>query len=549
MVVLLRSVPAPLGLTGGMSTLLADEPVLTLFLVAALGAVLGRVRIGGVSLGVAAVVFAGLVVSALVPGARLPDFATVLGLSIFVYAIGLVSGPALRGVLGGRGVAVVAGSTVVLVATTAVVAGVAVLVGVDGPSAAGAFAGALTNTATLASVVEGLGADAGDEAVVAFSIAYPLGMAAALLATARAGRGAVDVRDELTRVTVTVGRDDLVDVAGLVGDHRDDVTVVRIRRGGSGEDSPQDAVATADAPVRAGWTVTLLGTADAVDAVVRRAGGPRRADSFEDRKTLDFRRVWVTAQDVAGRTVGDLELPSRGGATITRVARGDVEWLAKDDTVLQLGDRVTLVAPTSRLESVAAELGDEVSRASEFDVLTFGFGVVVGLALGAVEVPVGPLTVQLGFAGGPLVVGLVLGALVRTGPLVWQLPQQASVTLRQLGLVLFLAGVGTRAGSAFVEALASPLLPRVLVLAVVAVGVPVAATLLLRRRAVGSLGGVADDRSALAGLVAGITTQPAALALAQDRAAAQDALVGYAAVFPVAMIAKIVLGQLLAAVV
>lgn len=529
-----------------MATLLADEPVLTLFLVAALGSLVGRVRIRGVSLGVAAVVFAGLAVSSVVPEAALPELVVVLGLSIFVYAVGLASGPSLRHVLRGGGGRVVLGAAAVLVATAAVVIGVAALLGLDGAAAAGAFAGALTNTPTLATVVDALGAEGGDTAVVAFSITYPLGMAVTLLATVRAMRGSAVPDEDLHRVTVTIGRD-VGDVAFLLGDEAGAVTVVRVQRGTGEVTAADDVVATPQTTLERGWTVTLLGDRDAVEAVAERAGGRRRADAFEDRRNLDFRRVWITERGVVGRTIGDLRLQAQRGATITRVARGDVEWLAADDDVLQLGDRVTLVAPTDRLEAVADELGDEVRRTSEFDVLTFGLGVVLGILLGTVPVPLGPVTLQLGFAGGPLVAGLVLGALVRTGPLLWQVPQGASTTLRQLGLVLFLAGVGTRAGPAFVEALGSPLLLQVLALGAVAIAVPVVVTLLWRRRAVASLGEVRDDASALAGLMAGITSQPAALALAEERAATQDALLGYAAVFPVAMVGKILLGQAIAA--
>lgn len=530
-----------------MATLLADEPVLTLFLVAALGSLLGRVRIRGVSLGVAAVVFAGLAVSAVVPAAALPELVVVLGLSIFVYAVGLASGPSLRHVLRGGGGSVVAGAAALLVVTAAVVVGLALVLGVDGAGAAGAFAGALTNTPTLATVVDRLGADGGDAAVVAFSITYPLGMALTLVATSLALRRAGTTNADLHRVTVTVGRDDVADVAGLLGAQAGAVTVVRVRRGTDEVGAEDDTVATPGTPLRSGWTVTLLGDHAAVETVARRAGGTRRADAFEDRRNLDFRRVWVTERGVVGRTIGDLRLAEQRGATITRVARGDVEWLATDDDRLQLGDRVTLVAPTDRLEAVAAELGDEVRRTSEFDVLTFGLGVVIGIALGTVPVPLGPVTLQLGFAGGPLVAGLVLGALVRTGPLLWQVPQSASVTLRQLGLVLFLAGVGTRAGPAFVAALGSPLLLQVLVLGAAAIAVPVLATLLLRRFALAGLGDVGDRASALAGLLAGVTSQPAALALAEERSATQDALLGYATVFPVAMVGKILLGQAIAA--
>ena len=123
-------------------------------------------------------------------------------------------------------------------------------------------------------------------------------------------------------------------------------------------------------------------------------------------------------------------------------------------------------------------------------------------------------------------------------------PQPASVTIGSSGWSCSSPG-GTRAGPAFVDAVTSPLLPRVLVLTVVAVGVPVVATVLLRTSVVRGLGG-GDPRAVLSGALAGAVTQPAALAVAEDRAPATDVLVGYAAVFPVAMVTTIVLGQLLA---
>lgn len=524
-----------------MANLLADQPILTLFVVATIGALVGRIRIGGISLGIAAVVFAGLALSAAVPGAELPEEITVLGLAIFVYAVGLASGPTLRAALRAEGRRLALLGVGLLLVTAAVAAAVALLLGIDGAATGGAYAGALTNAPTLATIVERLGSDAADRAVVAFAVAYPIGMIATLLVTARVldtGDDPADDGDEgLKRITVRV-KHHVGDVTGLLRSV-DDVEVVRIDRDG------RTVLAEPETAIEPGDEVTLLGSPDGVGHVAEHAGGQREPDAFSDRRALDFRPVLVTRHHIAGRTLNDLNLDGRHLARITRVARGDVEWLARGDTTLELGDRVTLVAPPEHLDEVAAELGDSVRGVGEVDVLTLGLGLAAGLALGLLSVPLGPVTLQLGFAGGPLIVGLVLGARVRTGPLLWQLPQPAANALRQFGLVLFLAGVGTRAGPAFVDALGSPDALRWAALGAVVVAMPLTGVWVLRDLFVAAIPGVEDKAVAVGALVAGATTQPAALALVEARGGSRSDQLGYATLFPLGMIGKVVLGQLL----
>src|SRR5205085_1330852 len=161
-----------------------------------------------------------------------------------------------------------------------------------------------------------------------------------------------------------------------------------------------------------------------------------------ERRVFDIRRILVSSRAVAGRPLDELELPQRFGAEVTRVRRGDVDLVATPDTIVELGDRVRVLAPRERLREVSAYFGDSLRRIGEIDVLTLSLGLAGGLALGLVPVPLpGGGSFELGFAGGPLLVALALGAIGRTGPLVWQLPYTANLTLRQLGTILFLAGV------------------------------------------------------------------------------------------------------------
>jgi putative transport protein len=205
-----------------------------------------------------------------------------------------------------------------------------------------------------------------------------------------------------------------------------------------------------------------------------------------------------------------------------------------------LGDRVRVLAPRSRMTEVAKFFGDSYRALAEVDVLSFGLGVAAGLVLGMIPVPLpSGGTFSLGIAGGPLIAGLVLGALGRTGVVVWQLPYSANLTLRQIGLVLFLAGVGTHSGWVFSRTIMQPGS-----LTLFACGAAI--TLLTTSLALVVGRSVLKVRPAvLFGMVAGVHTQPAVLAFANENAVDDGPNAGYAAVFPFATIAKILLAQVL----
>lgn len=173
-------------------------------------------------------------------------------------------------------------------------------------------------------------------------------------------------------------------------------------------------------------------------------------------------------------------------------------------------------------------------------MLSFGLGIALGLLLGNVtfDLP-GGVEFKLGIAGGPLVMGLVLGALNRTGPILWQLPYSANLTVRQLGVILFLAGIGTRSGWTFAETLAhGGVLTLILVGAILTAGAALLTLWIGHRVLKISLG-------TLAGILAGLQTQPAVLAFALEKAGNERPNLGYATVYPLAMLLKILIAQLL----
>jgi len=535
--------------------LLAKNPLLLLFLVAAVGYPLGRLKVRGSELGVASVLFVGLAAGALDPSLALPEIVYMLGLAIFVYTVGLSSGRAFVASLRRDGLrdSLLAAGVVALAALGA--AGLRGLLGFDRGTGAGLFSGALTNTPALAAAVESLrAANPGQtfsEPVVAYSVCYPLGVAGVVLALrlgavlwkpdlateARKLAALGAANEPLASATVEVAEDvGALSVEELVRGLRWRVIFSRYRRGDEVQlVTPETRLAKDD-------LVTVVGTAAELERVVARLGRRSEERLDLDRRAFDLRRIFVSNPEVAGRPLKDLDLAHGLGAVVTRVRRGDVDLLPSDDMRLELGDRVRVLAAVRDLPAVATFFGDSYRAASEVDILTFAAGLALGLALGMVPIPLpGGVTVSLGFAGGPLVVALLAGTLDRTAGRVWTLPFSASVALRQIGLILFLAGIGTRAGSGFLATFGGT---RGLVL----LGAGAALTFATALVALWLAHRVLKIPMSLAmGMVAGIHTQPAVLGYALERTGNDIPSLGYAATYPAATLAKLVLVQLLVA--
>lgn len=525
-----------------------EQPLLLLFAVLAVGFAAGRVRVAGAGLGVAAVLFAGLAAGAIDPRLQVPEIVSRFGLVLFVYTVGVASGPGFFASFRRRGArdAAFAGALLSLAAGLVVLAQLGL--GLSGARAAGMFAGSLTNTPALAAIIERLRAapDAAPallaDPVVAYSLCYPVGVLGVILVMAiararwanelKASRRAVALEVRSVRVlepgACTLPVEELVRRRGWR------VLFARRRRGES------VGIVRGHEPLAVGDLVTLVAESHDLARVVDEIGEPAEEQLELDRSDLDFRRVFVSEPALFGRTLSELDLLGRFGALVTRVRRGDVDVLPDGRTVLEPGDRVRVLAPRARMREVAAFFGDSYRALAEVDVLSFGLGCAAGLALGMVPVPLpGGGTFELGMAGGPLVAGLALGALGRSGPLAWQLPYSAGLTLRQIGIVLFLAGVGTRSGWVFARTLGEPGAWVLFAAGALVTVATTAAALWAGRHVLGARPDV------VLGMAAAIHTQPAALAFATDSAGDDGPNSGWAAIFPFATIAKILLAQLL----
>ncbi|MGW1024516.1 aspartate:alanine exchanger family transporter [Streptomyces sp. NPDC002577] len=518
----------------------ADNPWETLFAVITLGSLFGMVRFGPVKLGAAGVLFVGLLVGALDPdiGPAVPAGLSVFGLALYVYTVGLEAGPAFFRELRPQ-LIVMLGAVAALVITALAVGFLGNSVfGISGPFLAGGYAGIGTTTPGLAAA-QAASADP-TEPATGYAIGYPLAVIVTIMFVAAiAGRRNWPSRrdpgeglpDRLVTRTVLVTRPtEWARVPG-VAERRLLASAIRSRDGATSVAHSLDQLAAGD-------QLVLVGGPDEVEAGAKALGEYAPDHLLDRRDTVDYRRILLTNPDLAGRTVGELDLEGRFGAMASRVRRGDVDLLAHGGLLLQLDDRVRVVMPRERATEVTNLLGDTEAKVSEVSAVSLGLGLALGFLIGIPSLTIGGTTLSLGTAAGPLLVAMVLGWRRRTGPLVWTLPTRANVTLRQIGLLVFLACVGLTSGYSFRRDAFSlfglKLLVVLLIGAVVSYALLVVACRLL-----------GQSRERTMGLLAGYVGNPAITAYANSRVTDSRVNTGYSTLFALAILVKIVCIQLI----
>ncbi len=525
-----------------------SEPLL-LFFVVGLGYLIGKIKIRGFSLGISAVLFLGLFVGSWRPEGseplRISTEISEVGLILFVYVVGVSSGAGFFDSFKKRGLPfnLIVSICLVLGAVFALFAGR--FLGLSIGQIAGVYCGGLTNTPALAAVTEAIkitGEHSSADPAVGYTIAYPYAVIFGIVAfnifhglfSKRRGpdsgqSSALVVRNyQVTNPAVcdkTVGEMRVRDRTGLM--------ISRIRH--------KDGVVIPNkyTILHEGDVLTAVGSREDIDKAVEFFGSESQERLDESRRDIDFLRILVSRRSLVGKTITELDLARRFQSQVTRLRRADVEIVPSPDTALEWGDRLMVVAPHSQVKAVSDFFGDSVRGLAEMDFVALTLGITLGVLAGMIPIPVpGGTTISLGFAGGPLIVGLIAGRLSRTGSLVWSIPLEISQTLSHIGILFFLAGVGVRSGGDFLAAI-SQSGGKIFLLGVgVSSFTTLLALFLLKYIARGD---VVDCM----GATSGMQTQPATLTCAHELTGSSQAYISYATTYPVAMIGKILLAQLI----
>ena len=533
-----------------------ENPILLLFVVAALGYWVGNIRFRGSSLGVAAVLFVGLVFGSLSPDLRIPDVVTFLGLTIFVYTVGLSSGPSFFALFRQRG----SRDLIFVFAMLTFSVGITVLLHflfVFEPSTtAGLFAGSTTNTPALAGLLDQIGnlslegsakKAMSEMAVIGYSLSYPMGVLAPMLAIIlmqrwfridykaeeKALRNDYPVRQDIAGYSVEITKPEITNIylRDLKQEYGWSVLFGRTER------NDKVTLTHWDTKFKLGDRVSILGDREEVEGVAAQLGVILPSRLSDNQSEYMARRFFVSNPKVVGQKLTTLNLTERFSAMITRVTRGDIDLLANSETVLELGDRVRVVSRRRDAKGIASLLGDSYDQLSKIDLFSFGLGLALGLLLGMVTFTLpGGLSFRLGFAGGPIIVGLVLGGLRRTGPINWSLPYSANLILRQVGLILLLTGIGVNSGHQFVATVSEGQGGPVFLASAIISFVTSFVTLLVGYK------WLKIPFSFLTGMVA---NQPAILDFALSKSGNKLPNLGFTIMMPVSIISKVVYAQLL----
>jgi putative transport protein len=543
-------------------SLLLSSALLRLFLIISLGYVVGKIRIFGVSLNVAAILFVGLGFGMWdAEGFRLPEEIPILGLIFFVYSIGIQSGPAFFGLFRKRGLA--DSLLVITVLSAAFVATrlIGQALGLSRELIAGGYSGALTNTAALAAVTETVfeqsvagGLSAGEAMIkagiptTAYGVAYPFGVLGSILAMRALAYYAGEMlerekqeyrSEKKTGPALETGQFSLEnpELAGkkfseLSLPEKTGMVFTRMEHHGF------TSLINDESVFHLGDQIFGVGPAGCLIRA-REVVGREMPASLAVAAQIEHRDLVMTNRRLAGKTLAEIRGSLGYGALISRLKRGYTVLPLDPDVRLQYGDKLRIVCYANNVEDVSASLGDQLQDLAEGDFLSIALGIILGILVGMIPLPL-PTggSLKLGFAGGPLLIAILLGRLGRTGPVIWTMPINTGLTIRQLGIYLFMAGIGIRAGGSFLVVLQNDGW-KLLLLGATATLVTAFLTIILGRLF------LKLETIPLLGLMSGIQGQPACLAFAETLAENRAPNIYYATIQPVSMLTKIILVQVL----
>lgn len=531
------------------------------FVIAA-GVLLGKIKFFGISLGVTFVLFVGILAGhfGFTGNPAILSFVQDFGLILFVFCIGLQVGPSFFSSFkrGGITLNLLAVGIVFLNIAVALILYFALQGRVDIPMMVGILCGAVTNTPGLGAANEALQQlhYQGPEIAMGYACAYPLGVMGIILSM-------IIIR-YICRVDVQRDSDE-IQKEEEANPHMKPYTIsLKVQNEAlSGKTLSQvqnflarDFVCTriiqdghmitpnANTVLRLGDRMFLVCAEDDSEAIMAFIGPKIEQDwdaTNQQDKPMVSRRILVTQPNINGKTLGELHFSSMYGVNVTRVNRSGMDLFAARQLRLQVGDRVMVVGPQDAIERVANLLGNQLRRLDHPNIVTIFVGILCGILFGSlpIAIPGMPTPVKLGLAGGPLIISILIGRFGHKVKLVTYTTMSANLMLREVGLVLFLASVGIKAGENFVQMVVEGDGVLYVGLGFLITFIPLVITGIVARwhhRV---------NYFTLMGLIAGSNTDPPALAYANQIAGNDAPAVGYSTVYPLTMFLRILTTQLL----
>lgn len=540
--------------------------VIILSIVITLGVLLGKVKVGGISLGVTWVLFIGIIVSHF--GMRIEPvtlgFVKDFGLILFVYSVGLSVGPNFVSSFKKGGLALNGWATLIVLLGCVCAYAIHRITGTSLITMTGVLYGAVTNTPGLGAaqqtVADATGA-ADPSLAIGYAMAYPLGVLGIIFSmlilksifkvkiekeTEKLDSGS-SVKDSAPRIITVEISDSAVNgnivngktVAQLHAVNKKHFVITRLCR-------PNGTVVLA-APstvLNAGDRMLIVAADSEIDEIATSMGKIVNMDIKEWEsldKTLISKRILITKASINGKTISQLDLRTAYGVNVIRILRSGVDIVATSNIALQVGDTLVAVGSESGIKQMGELMGNSIKRLWQPNVAAIFLGIALGVLLGSLpfKFPGMPQPVKLGLAGGPLIIAILIGHFSNRIHFPTYTTESANLMLREIGICLFLAAVGLGAGEKFIDTLVNHQGYMLIGYGVIITLVPLLLVGILARLV------TKTNYLTLIGMIAGSTTDPPALAFSGEIAGNSYPAVGYATVYPLTMFLRVLTAQIL----
>ena len=534
------------------------QTVVILSIIIAFGLAIGKVKIMGISLGIAFVFFVGILAGhlGLSIDPTVLDYAETFGLAMFVYCLGLHVGPNFFGSLRHEGMSQNMWSLAVIVVGTLLSLLLIPLTGINLPDMLGLLCGATTNTPALGAATQALshlGMSSGTVAL-ATAVTYPLGVLGVIIAMMLLRKLFVKPADlevktaesndhtyiaEFKVVNPATSGKSIASVSDMT--HLKFI-ISRIWRGN------EVIVPNAETTLMVDDDLLVITTKEDEGAMEILFGKKINKDWNEEAidwnaidTQVESRVLVLTRTELNGKRLGELHLRKSYGVNVSRVLRGDMKLLATSDLRLQYGDRVTVVGQHEAVNHVESYFGNSVKTLNEPNIGSILFGIFLGLAIGTIPISIPGMgsSVRLGIAGGPIIMGIIVGALGPKMHFISYTTQSASLMLRKLGLSLYLACLGLDAGKDFFDTVMRPqgLLWIGIGALITIIPVLIVGLIALKTKKF--------DFGTICGILCGSMANPMALGYANDTIKGDTASISYASVYPLGMFVRVIIAQIL----
>ncbi|MCM1107788.1 MAG: hypothetical protein NC388_01900 [Clostridium sp.] len=529
-----------------MFTELLQSSYFALFLIVAIGFMLGRIKVKGLSLDVSAVIFIALLFGHY--GFVIPKELGNFGLVLFIFTIGIQAGPGFFDSFRSKGKTLILITLLIILSASITGLGMKNLFDIDTPSVVGLIAGALTSTPGLAVAIDSTNSPL---ASIAYGIAYPFGVIGVILFVKLLPKLLhVDLEEEARRLEAErLGQYPSLNtclfhvtnpmvfnrtlaslnVRGMTG-----AVVSRLRT-----DDNRILIPSAQTVLHENDCLQAVGSEEMLEKLAVLIG--RREDGelpLGDEQEIES--LLLTKKDMIGKQLGRLNLQHNYGCTVTRIRRSGIDLAPSPELELKFGDKLMIVGEKKGLKGVASLLGNNEKQLSDTDFLPIALGIVLGVIFGKLNISFpGGASFSPGLTGGVLIVALVLSAVGKTGPILWSMSASANQLLRQLGLLLFLAEVGTSAGVKLVTTFQDS------GLMLFGVGAAITIVPMVMAVLVGWFVFKISLLDLLGTITGGMTSTPG-LAAADSMVDSNIPSVAYATVYPIAMVFLILFIQLIA---